>query len=585
MHNITSVGGELWVTYNSMLVNIETLGNIAPESIGDLFIIDNPLLSQCDISNICQYLLAPAGTVEIYNNAVGCNSQQEILDACEATSCLPEGIHFHTQEEIDSFQTNYPGCTEIEGWVTIDDMYAASITNLNGLSVLTFIGGTLDIGDNPALPNLTGLEELTVVGGELNLHYLNNSGFVNLTGLDGLTKIGGRLSIGHCNYLTSLTGLGGLTYIGGHVFITDNLSLNSLTGMEGVTTTGGLIYIMYNQSLTSLTGLEGLTVVGNDLWIVDNDPLTSLLGLEGLTEVGGSLHISDNTNLTNLSGLEGLTSIGGSLQIEDSPVLISLTGLENLNYIGGELAVSGTEILPNLEGLNNVSYIGEELSLSENNTLTDLTGLDGLTVVNGSLGLSIFSNANLTSLNGIDNLELVNGGINIGMDDPWYGGFGNPVLNDISALENLDPGSISYLHIVFNPSLSNCNIQSICDYLAAPNGSIEIHDNAPGCNSPEEVEEACLHISVPEYDDNTAFTISPNPVASSALLEYTLYQRSQVTLQILDLSGRKILCPVNEEQTPGDHRTVIDGKGLKPGVYFCILKTSESIQTMKMIKL
>jgi S-formylglutathione hydrolase FrmB len=53
-------------------------------------------------------------------------------------SCLPQGITFTNQAQIDNFQTNYPGCTEIEGDVTIagDD-----ITNLNGLSVLTSIGG------------------------------------------------------------------------------------------------------------------------------------------------------------------------------------------------------------------------------------------------------------------------------------------------------------------------------------------------------------------------------------------------------------------------------------------------------------
>ena len=33
--------------------------------------------------------------------------------------CLPEGITFTTQQQIDDFQTNYPGCTEIEGDVEI----------------------------------------------------------------------------------------------------------------------------------------------------------------------------------------------------------------------------------------------------------------------------------------------------------------------------------------------------------------------------------------------------------------------------------------------------------------------------------
>jgi len=36
-------------------------------------------------------------------------------------SCLPEGIIFETQFQIDSFQINYPGCTEIEGIVKIGD--------------------------------------------------------------------------------------------------------------------------------------------------------------------------------------------------------------------------------------------------------------------------------------------------------------------------------------------------------------------------------------------------------------------------------------------------------------------------------
>ena len=98
------------------------------------------------------------------------------LIACCLTSlfaqpCLPEGITFSTQTEIDNFQINYPSCTEIEGNVTIkgDD-----ITNLNGLDVLTAIGGNLAIGDlfpnvNPLLEDLEGLENVTLIGGILIL--------------------------------------------------------------------------------------------------------------------------------------------------------------------------------------------------------------------------------------------------------------------------------------------------------------------------------------------------------------------------------------------------------------------------------
>jgi hypothetical protein len=70
--------------------------------------------------------------------------------------CLPEGITFTTQEQIDNFQTNYPGCTEIEGHVLIE---GDSISNLVGLSILTSIGGYLFIEDTQDLTNLEGLDD------------------------------------------------------------------------------------------------------------------------------------------------------------------------------------------------------------------------------------------------------------------------------------------------------------------------------------------------------------------------------------------------------------------------------------------
>ncbi len=72
-----------------------------------------------------------------------------VLIFCQITvlsqSCLPDGITFSTQAEIDSFQNNYPNCTEVDGDITIGE-YGSDITNLNGLNVLTAIGGNLKIG-------------------------------------------------------------------------------------------------------------------------------------------------------------------------------------------------------------------------------------------------------------------------------------------------------------------------------------------------------------------------------------------------------------------------------------------------------
>ena len=146
-----------------------------------------------------------------------------------AQSCLPDGITFTTQAEIDNFQTNNPNCTEIEGDVLIN---GGDIVNLNGLSVLTSIAGSLFIGTD----------------------YYNNPSITSLTGLDNVMSIGGDLSIGGIDSLTSLTGLDNVMSIGGDIDIKYNHALTSLTGLEGLTSMGGDLSIGGNNALTSLTG-------------------------------------------------------------------------------------------------------------------------------------------------------------------------------------------------------------------------------------------------------------------------------------------------------------------------------------------
>jgi len=81
-------------------------------------------------------------------------------------SCLPDGITFNTQAEIDNFQTNHPNCTEIEGNVMID---GPNITNLNGLNVLTSIGGYLAIWSTNNMISLAGLDNVTSIAVGLDI--------------------------------------------------------------------------------------------------------------------------------------------------------------------------------------------------------------------------------------------------------------------------------------------------------------------------------------------------------------------------------------------------------------------------------
>jgi len=315
-------------------------------------------------------------------------------------SCLPEGITFTTQAQIDNFQTNYPNCEVIEGEVTI---YGSSITNLNGLSVLTYLG--------------------------------------------------------------------------------DNLS------------------ITHNAALTSLTGLGNLTKIGGNLWIDQNDALTSLTGLDNLNSIW-SIWISSNNSLTSLSGLGNVTSTGGELKIGDD------------DYGG-------------------------------NPALTSLTGLGGLTSIGGWLYIA-----------------------------------GNDILTTLAGLDNIDDESISGLSIYSNNSLSTCAVESICDYLKSPGGDVNISGNAPGCNSPEEVEAACP-ISVDEngFLENQ-ISIYPNPSNTAITIELpqTISPKNTI-VTIYNLNGQQL---INRQIT--EPTTVINVGILPNGIYFLKVTGEKNVSVGKFIK-
>ena len=135
-----------------------------------------------------------------------------------AQGCLPEGITFTTQEQIDNFQTDYPGCMEIEGDVIIEESYSGAILNLSGLNVITSIGGNLVIENNNGLSHLAGLENLISIGKNLDIS-INNS-LTSIAGLGNLTSVGGDdIFIYGNNSLLSISALSGLTIINGNLLI------------------------------------------------------------------------------------------------------------------------------------------------------------------------------------------------------------------------------------------------------------------------------------------------------------------------------------------------------------------------------
>jgi hypothetical protein len=403
-------------------------------------------LFYCDVESICQYLAEPNGVVYIQDNDEGCNSPEQVTEACDSQQgCLPNGISFTTQDEIDHFQINYPGCNQIEGDVEIT---GNDITNLNGLNVLTSISGGLSIDQNPVLTSFSGLENLNFVG---HLVIINNDLIENMNGLEGLTAISDYLLIGY-----DMAGQG-------------NASLNNLTGLEGLMNVGGYVGIYYNEQLESLTGLDNLISVGGAMEIINNP-------------------------LTNLTGLESLSSIGDYLLLKENSDMVILTGLTNLNMVG--------------------------------------------------TGLHILDNDQLTSL-----IEL----------------------------ENINLNSISYLSIYSNNLLADCDAQNICEYLSSPNAEVDIHDNAPGCNSEEEVQAACL-TPVEEIKTGNGITIVPNP-SNDKITISSFAKTGNTQLSIFNVSGERVI-----ERQIKDTETQIDISALPRGVYFVRLQNDKMVEVGKMVK-
>ncbi len=363
-----------------------------------------------------------------------------------AQGCLPNGIFIDSQLEIDNFQSNYPGCTEIEGYLTIN---GDDITNLNGLSNITAIGGYVIIAPTPYLTSLSGLESLTSIGSFLSI---TDTSLLDIQALSSLTSINGSIYI-------------------------SNTLIESLEGLNSLTTVNGSLTIRKNHSLSTLEGLEGLTTLPEDLNISHNNSLMSLLGINALTSVGMDLLITNNPSLPNLEGLEQITSVGGWLSIIQNHLFVNLNELQSLTTVGDKLWILQNNGLENLDGLNNLASIGGDVEIRLNYKLTDMSALSSLTSIGGILNIT---------------------------DNFW--------LTTLDGLDNIDPASIGAIEILNNNFLATCEVQSICDYIGGPGAIVDIDNNSANCDTKEAVELACQIVNYPELDISNYYSIYPKPV-------------------------------------------------------------------------
>jgi hypothetical protein len=324
-----------------------------------------------------------------------------------------------SQEAIDNFATDHPGCIKVLGTLNITGIAGSGITNLEGLSQLEEIEGNISLGgltlsnlqgmhniktvgglsfQNVNIPNLKGLEALEEVAGNV---FLNDLAITSLEGLDNLITIGQNLEMLNCHELTSVSGLTSLTEIGSSFKIYASPRLTNLIGLPSLEL-GNSIEITWCDSLSTLEGLDQITSDSiRSLTLRSNGNLLSLSGIENLTVQHG-LTILGNDRLQSLEGLSLNDTLLGDFIISSNDSLTNLHGLEELKFVD-DLDIVKNELLTSLDGLNSVKLIDVFL-VEDNDVLTDFRGLDSLSI----LGFfTVENNPLLQSFQGLESLDTI----------------------------------------------------------------------------------------------------------------------------------------------------------------------------------
>ncbi len=274
--------------------------------------------------------------------------------------CPGSPIYITTQQQIDDFAIDYPGCTEMETNMTIWPTSGEVINNFNGLSQLTSIDGLLSVRNVDAT-DFSGLENLTSIG---RLKVISNSDLTNLSGLNNLSSamdiaFESNPALVDLSAISNINSLNGLLVWNSPV--TTMVDLSNIDALDSLT--------IHRTELSALTGLESIMEVGR-LGVSRNDLLTDLVGLNNLVSVE-QLYISSNDNLSSFNGLDEISNIE-YIGIDNNNNLTDVTALADMDHtIITSLVIYGNPLLSycSINSICNFLQLPNAYSSISNNAL------------------------------------------------------------------------------------------------------------------------------------------------------------------------------------------------------------------------
>ena len=514
-----------------------------------------------------------------------------------AQKCKPYDNFIYQQSQIDDFKKNYPGCKEIDGWLTIT---GEDIINLDSLGEIEIFNGGISL-NNTNLKNLFPINNVDSITGLFSI--INNEMLESLLGFDNVISLT-NISIRSNSKLKEINAFQNLTNVTHDLIITDNpeletiqtcenlrscrslriednINLLTLTGFNLLESINGILRLVRNINLKKMNIAASLKHVEAEMWIRYNKNLDTLIGFDHLeycrhlSLIGnGFRHLNHFNKLKEaeiwISEHLYLRSIQCCDALEKSKSVIfhpniglkSIDGFKNVQTIdslliwGGSLdsliTIKGFEQLKEVRVFSLVFMRG----LSEFTAFKNLERVSRLTISEAFTGNQNFEN--FSKLKHVEELNL----------NAFHSEF-----TDLHGFRNIDYTKIKDIKITKMTRDIVCHVEPICRYLEEGVGPYLISGNwKAGCRNKEEILELCA-VSTEDMISADGISIYPNPAEG----RFAIDAPDGWDVRIYDKMGR----PVSYNRY-ADMITLHDNI---PGVYIVEIRAEGKVHRQKLLVL
>ena len=286
-------------------------------------------------------------------------------------------------EEL-SFTTDENPVVVYEGDLELTSQAEVDEFGMNGYTIVTgsfaVVANLINQVNPEYISNLDGIKQLTEVGTDLSIL---STTVENLDALSNLKKVGGSINIQGNPLLAEIDFLNEITEINSDVVISSNPSVIEISGFKNVVSINGDLELISMDGLETISGFGQLNSISGLLRFQSLISVMDFSGFTSLSSIGGDLDIL-TSSISDMNGFSSLTNIGGSLILRTNVILDNVDGLSNLSTIQGDLIVDNnasalnnnfTDGLKNVNGFINLNTLGGDLTVTSNKLLTDFCGL------------------------------------------------------------------------------------------------------------------------------------------------------------------------------------------------------------------